>query len=220
MKKKILIVDDHPLMRVGIKMLLSQNQSYEIIEASGGAEAMDCLNKTEINLAILDIDMPEINGVEVGHYIEKNYPETKLIFLTSHADFNTFAEASEINYSGFLFKENALELLLECVVKVFNNEKYTSPECAKLTNNNKERLELLQHHRKRIESLTQTERRILLLISEGKSTPRIAEELFNSPKTIENHRTNICQKMELKGANNLLSFALEYRDLLQKIIGS
>ncbi len=218
MIRKILIVDDHPLLRTGVKVLLSTYEGYEIAEANGGSEAIDLLYKMPVDLAILDIDMPNITGIDVARHIEANFAETKIVFLTSHADFYTFAEATEIAYSGFLFKENALEQLPECISSVFKGEAYVSSNCLTLINSNKERLKLLHQIRKGIASLTQTERKVLFLISEGKSTPQIANELFNSPKTIENHRTNICHKLELRGANNLLAFALEYKDLLEKII--
>lgn len=213
----LLIVDDHPLLRAGIKALLFTESAYSITEAEGGEEAIQHLQENRYDIVLLDIDMPGKNGIEVAQFTEENYPETKIVFLTSHADFYTFAEAIEVKYSGFLFKENALELLKECLATVLRGEKYLSKGCSDFIQSNREKLETTKHFRKAIKQLTETERRIILLISEGKTTPQIAELLFNSGKTIENHRTNICQKLELKGSNNLLTFALENKWLLKTV---
>lgn len=214
-KYNLLIVDDHPLLRAGIKMLLSSNSSFVITEAGGGEEAIAILSQEQFSVVLLDIDMPGKNGVEVAKFVEVNSPETNIVFLTSHADFYTFAAAQEIDFSGFLFKENALELLNDCLAAAVQGERYISKGCSEYITANRERLDNVRKLRLAIKLLTDTELKVLRLISEGKTTPQIAEQLFNSAKTIENHRTNICQKLELKGSNNLLTFALENRWLLQ-----
>lgn len=212
----LLIVDDHPIIRAGIKMLLSTNLTYTLTEAGGGEEAIDLLKQRRFDAILLDIDMPGKNGVDVAHFVEKNYPETKIVFLTSHADFYTFAAATEVDYSGFLFKENALELLNDCLSTIAQDEKYLSKDCDDFIKANRDRLDSVRRNKRGILQLTETELKILLFISEGKTTPQIADMLFNSAKTIENHRTNIAQKLNLKGSNNLLTFALENKWLLRK----
>lgn len=215
-KYNLLIVDDHPLLRAGVKALLASNSSFVITEAGSGEEAMALFSQLKVNIVLLDIDMPGKNGVDAAKFVEGNYPETKIVFLTSHADFHMFAAATEVDYSGFLFKENALELLDDCLASVMQGEKYISKSCSDFIAANKENLANVRKLKNAIKLLTDTELRVVLLISEGKTTPQIAEILFNSAKTIENHRTNICQKLELKGSNNLLTFALENRWLLKK----
>ena len=215
-KYNLLIVDDHPLLRAGVKALLSSNSSFVITEAGSGEEAIALMSQLTFNIILLDIDMPGKNGVDVATYVEGNFPEIKIVFLTSHADFYTFAAAMEVDYAGFLFKENALELLNDCLATIVRGEKYISKSCSDFVTANKERLVNVRKLKNAIKSLTDTELRVLLLISEGKTTPQIAEQLFNSAKTIENHRTNVCQKLELRGSNNLLAFSLKNKWLLQK----
>lgn len=212
----LLIVDDHPIIRAGIKMLLSSNLAYTLTEAGGGEEAIELLNQRRFDVILLDIDMPGKNGVDVAHFAEDNYPETKIVFLTSHADFYTFAVATEVDYSGFLFKENTLELLNDCLAAIAQGEIYLSKECDDFIKANRDRLDSVKRNKQGIQLLTETELKILLLISEGKTTPQMADMLFNSAKTIENHRTNIAQKLNLKGSNNLLTFALENKWLLKR----
>lgn len=205
----LLIVDDHPLLRAGIKVILSKNSLYNIEEAGGGEEAISLIKVNPYNFVILDIDMPGINGVELAVFIKNNYPSIKIIFLTSHTDIYTFSEAIETSFSGFLFKENAIDQINDCLKIVSRGEKYLSKSCTDFLFANKEKLTSIKKIKKAFKQLTDAEINVLRLISEGKTTPQIADCLFNSPKTIENHRTNICQKLELKGSNNLLTFALE-----------
>ncbi|SDC77309.1 response regulator transcription factor [Williamwhitmania taraxaci] len=211
----LLVVDDHPLLRAGVKVLLSSNSSIVITEASSGDDAIFVLKQQRVDIVLLDIDMPGKNGVDVARYIEENFPDIKTVFLTSHADFYTFASATDVAYAGFLFKENALELLSDCLATVARGDKYIGKCCVEYFTANKERLDCVRKIKMAIKLLTDTELRVLLLVSEGKTTPQIAEQLFNSAKTIENHRTNICQKLELKGSNNLLTFALENKWLFK-----
>ncbi len=205
----LLIVDDHPLLRAGIKVILSKNSLYNSDEAGGGEEAISLIKANPYNFVILDIDMPGINGVELAVFIKNNYPSIKIIFLTSHTDIYTFSEAIETSFSGFLFKENAIDQINDCLKIVSRGEKYLSKSCNDFLFANKEKLNSIKKIKKAFKQLTDAEINVLRLISEGKTTPQIADCLFNSPKTIENHRTNICQKLELKGSNNLLTFALE-----------
>ena len=205
----LLIVDDHPLLRAGIKVILSKNSLYNSDEAGGGEEAISLIKANPYNFVILDIDMPGINGVELAVFIKNNYPSIKIIFLTSHTDIYTFSEAIETSFSGFLFKENAIDQINDCLKVVSRDEKYLSKSCNDFLFANKEKLNSIKKIKKAFKQLTDAEINVLRLISEGKTTPQIADCLFNSPKTIENHRTNICQKLELKGSNNLLTFALE-----------
>lgn len=213
-----LVVDDHPLFRSGVKMALGDITNALFYEASNGLDALTILDNNPIHIAILDIDMPILNGIELAKRIELSYPSIKIIFLTAHTNFFTFADAQNVAYNGFVLKENAMDELLLCVRAVINEEIYLSSACKEFLAENDSRIVKYNDIKKKLNSLTEGEGRVLLLIAQGKTTPQIAEQLFNSVKTIENHRTNICEKLELKGANNLLLFAIENRDLIELVI--
>mgnify|MGYP006274449567 CR=1 FL=1 len=218
--KKIIIADDHPLFRVGVKTLIDNLGGFQLTgEANNGEEALRLLEKETVDVAILDIDMPEKNGIEVAGEIKKNHEHTKIIFLTSHSDLTLFKRAYETDFSGFLFKESALEELEECFNTIFKGETFISPITKEYLQQNQSRLEHLKKLETLINSLTHTEKKILLLIIERKTTKEIAETLFNSYKTIENHRLNICHKLNIKGTNNLLSFAINNQADIRRTLG-
>lgn len=213
-----LVVDDHPLLRSGVKMALANLPNAKFYEADNGLDALKILDYNPIHIAILDIDIPVINGIELAKRIKSSFPSIKIIFLTAHTNFFSFADAQNIEFSGFLLKENAMDELLLCVKAVINDEVYLSSACKEFLSENEARIAKYNNIKKKLYSLTDSEGRILLMIAQGKTTPQIAELLFNSVKTIENHRANICEKLELKGANNLLLFAIENRELIELVL--
>ena len=218
-EKKIIIADDHPLFRVGVKTLIENLEGYQLVgEANNGTEAIQLLKNNSADIAVLDIDMPEQNGIEVARYIKDNGLKVKIIFLTSHSDLALFKRAYETDFSGFLFKESALDELEECFKTIFKGEKFVSPVTRKYIEQNESKLEHLKNLESLLNKLTETERKILLLIIEHKTTKEIAEELFNSYKTIENHRLNICHKLNIKGTNNLMSFAINNQEDIKRIL--
>lgn len=214
----ILLVDDHPLITAGIKSLIETEDQYLIIdEARDGEEAIACIKKQTPDVLILDIDMPKKNGVEVAEYAKLNHPKTKIIFLTSHTDLNTFSKAKDVSFDGFLFKENVLEEIMNCLAEVVADREYKSEAFSSFLQENNEKLALIEKNNELFTKLTTSEKKILKLIAKGMTTPEIAEQLFNSYKTIENHRYNICQKLEINGSNHLLAFALEHKDSVDNL---
>lgn len=222
MQKKtynILIADDHPLIRAGLRTLLKTSNKFKVVaEGKNGNEALELIDQHNPDIVVLDIDMPEKSGIEVAGFVRVHYPETRVVFLTSHSSFNTFSEAIKLHYSGFIFKESALEELMECLEKVSRNENYCSPLFKDFLAQNQSEVDRLDDLGRKLRKLTPTEQKIIKLIGEGKTTSQVASILFNSEKTIENHRYNICIKLEVKGNNNLLAFALENRKTIQNIL--
>lgn len=218
-EKKIIIADDHPLFRVGVKTLIENLNGYQLVgEASNGKEAIQLLKNNSTDIAILDIDMPEQNGIEVARYIKDKSLNVKIIILTSHSDLTLFKKAYETSFSGFLFKESALDELEECFNTITKGETFVSPVTKKYIEQNQSTLEHLKNLESLLNKLTETERKILMLIIERKTTKQIAEELFNSYKTIENHRLNICHKLNISGTNNLMSFAINNQQNIKRIL--
>lgn len=220
-KIKIIIVDDHPLFRMGVKSLLLSNSKVDVIaEAENGKEALDLLEQYHPDIILLDIDMPKMTGDQVAEYIKTKELDIKIIFLTSHSNLQTFNHALKLHVRGFLFKESALEELNECIDTVYSNNKYISPSCQEFLDKNNEELNKISNFQDKIKSLTPTELKILKYIANHYTTKSIAETLHNSYKTIENHRFNICQKLEIKGTNNLLSFALDNKEFIDSFANS
>jgi DNA-binding NarL/FixJ family response regulator len=218
-ENKILLADDHPLFRVGVKTLIDSFPGYRIVdEANNGSEAIEKIEKYLPEIAILDLDMPEKNGYEVATYISENNLHIKIIFLTSHSDLSLFQEAYSTKFSGFLFKESALEELETCLKYIQRGEQYISPLSKKFMAEKQDEIGKIKVFENKIKKLTKTEKQILYRISQNKTTKEIAEELFNSYKTIENHRLNICHKLNLKGTNNLLSFAIDNKQSIKKAL--
>lgn len=218
---KIAIADDHALIREGVKALLSGNQKYNIAgEVEDGQECIDFLKKEPIDILLLDIDMPVKNGVEVGQWIKSMQFNIKTIFITSHADFFSFYQAWKLNPAGFLFKENALEELLTCLQQVENNKQYYSAETRRYLEDNKDKVNEYETIYERIDLLSVKEKQVLLCIAESKTTGEIAEKLFNSYKTIENHRYNISRKLQITGSNNLMRFAMQNYEIIKSLVSA
>ncbi|MFP4448884.1 MAG: response regulator [Bacteroidales bacterium] len=214
----IIIADDHPLFRMGVKTLIDNLEDCNVVgEANDGEETMQLIYKCNVDIAILDLDMPKKSGYEVAKKINKNHPDIKIIYLTSHSDLELFQKAYETGFSGFLFKESALEEMEECLKSITENKLYISQITKQFIKKHQEELEHIKNLEKSLNQLTNSEKKVLREIAKQKTTKEIAEELFNSYKTIENHRLNICQKLNIKGTNNLLSFALQNKEAIERI---
>lgn len=216
MKKKVIIADDHALIRIGLTTFVSDHPEYEIISSvNNGKECVDSFANQNYDLAILDIDMPILNGVDTARWIKENSPITDIMFITSHASIHTFYQALQLNVAGFLFKENAIEEIGLALSRISKGHTYISPICSNYMQQQEENIKKIKAIEKKISLLSKKELQILILIMERKTTIEIANELFNSYKTIENHRSNICRKMEIQGNNNLLMFALDNKKIIK-----
>ncbi|QRY60496.1 response regulator [Sphingobacterium siyangense] len=211
MKTTILIADDHPIFLKGLQEVIESEPAYEVIYAAkNGMEAL-AIARTQLPMVtILDIDMPEMNGLAVSEELIKLIPEANIILLTMHKAKDTFLRALEIGVAGYVLKENAVVDIIQAIEAVTNGNSYISPEMSSFllsqrrTNRNPTTEDLLS-------TLTPSELKILKLVGSYKSTKAIAEELFISEKTVSNHRMNILRKLNLTGKNSLLRFAIEQR---------
>jgi NarL family two-component system response regulator LiaR len=220
MKKSfdIIIADDHPLFRMGLQAILKET-TYEIVgETENGLEACRLTKKLKPHFVVLDVDMPEMNGIEAAKEIRKISPQTAIVFLTGHAQISTFALAWEIGAEGFLFKENAMDEIKICLESIESGERYVSSVCKEFVEMHKDRLQEIFSFHEKVKALSKTELNILKLISQGLLSKEIADKLNNSYKTVENHRSNIVKKLELSSAaNNLLSYATSHKDLIERL---
>jgi DNA-binding NarL/FixJ family response regulator len=215
MKIKILIADDHPIFRKGLTDLLLTEKTFQIVaEASDGVEALALVNSLHPDIAVLDVDMPNLDGLQVCKKLIETGSATRLIILTMHKEEALYNEAMNIGVSGYVLKDNAVSNIIACIKSVAGNQLYISPDIHQFLLKRTQRLSKLTHIEKQLAELTASEKRILKLIAENKSSKEIAELLFVSYKTVENHRSNICRKLALEGNNALLKFVIEHKSIL------
>ena len=211
---KIVLADDHPLIRRGLKASLEEDQTFVIIgEASNGDEALRQIMELDPQIAILDIDMPGMSGLSVAREIEKQELHTNVIFITFHLDESLMRNAMAAGGKGYLLKGSETDEIILALRAVHAGGTYIGSKMANLLRKNKSGLvdQKLGHD---LKTLSVTEKTILRLIADGKSTKEIGDDLSTNYRTIENHRTRMCRKLNLEGANALLRFALQHRTAL------
>jgi DNA-binding NarL/FixJ family response regulator len=207
----IVLVDDHPVVRKGLKLSIEEDARMKVVaEAGDGEAALGLIKKLNPQLALLDIDMPKLGGLGVAKEVIRLGLKTKIIFLSFHRDEDFFRAAIDIGGRGYLLKDSAMDEIVTAINTVIAGQVYMSSAIA---------LQLLQssgaagdtRNGSLIGDLTPSERRILLLIADGLSSKEIGTELSIHYRTVENHRTNICRKLGIEGANALLRFAVQHK---------
>jgi DNA-binding NarL/FixJ family response regulator len=199
----IILADDHLLFRQGVRKILEEVEGWRVVgEAKDGLELLELLKKTQPNLVILDISMPNLRGLEAAREIKSLYPEIKILLLTMHKDSDLLQEGVEAKVDGFLVKEDADSDLLQAVRAIRKGQKFFSPLIS-------EKLVDLVHQRGKTDPLTPREKEILKLVAEGKTSREVADLLYISPNTVQRHRDKIMSKLELKNLAELVLFALK-----------
>lgn len=217
--KTLLIADDHPIFRKGLMDLLQTSfPTAKIIECQHGAQAISGILKLKPEIAILDINMPEVNGLDVCKRILKEQSNTKIIILTMYREKEMIKNAMLSGASGYILKDNAVDEIMDCINTVLNGEKYIGTAMqahhVELTSDDLKKKLLID----RLKTLSQAELKTLKLVSKNKTSKEISELLFLSEKTIENYRSRICQKLELPPRNNsLVIWISENKELLSYI---
>lgn len=213
MKHTVIIADDHPIFRSGIREVVKGLFHLELKgEASDGLQAYRLILAQQPDVAVLDLEMPELSGLDVCQKLAAEKARTKCIILTMHKEKYYFDQAMQAGVMGYLLKDNAVEEVVKCIEEVLRGNKYVSPQIGDyLTSHEGHQQTALAQ----LSLLSATEKIILKLISQGKTSPQIAENLFVSEKTIENHRYNIAKKLQLEaGKNSLLKFAMAHKGVL------
>jgi len=212
---RIVIADDHPIFRQGLRQLFANIAGMSVVsEASDGRAALTQIQQHHPHVAILDVSMPEMDGFQVARAVREQDLKVELIFLTMHKDEDTFNDALDLGILGYVLKDSAVTDLIGAVQSVLAGKYFISPALSGLLVDRRSRTATLERRKPGLKDLTPTERRILPLIADNRTSREIAEELFISVRTVENHRANICQKLELHGAHALLKFALEHKSEL------
>lgn len=212
-KIKIVIADDHPIFRNGLRQILETETRIEILgESDNGEKALEIIHEKNPDIAILDIDMPKKTGLDVLRAMKDL--NTKVIFLTMYAEEDIFDEAMNLGIKGYVLKDSAVNDIIDCILSVSNDDYYISPSVSNFLVNRRKKLNELKNSNPALDYLTPTEKKILKFISENKTSKEIANILFLSHRTVENHRTNMSNKLNLKGSHSLLKFAIENKSLL------
>lgn len=208
---RIFIVDDHQLFIDGLKSLFATEEQFVVVGcANNGKEALQFLETTPVDVVLVDIEMPLMNGFDTASYIIKKHPSIKIIALTTHDEKSIIRKMIEVGASGYLLKNIDKSTLLEAINTVLDGRLYFSSEITVSLNSMTDPVEKLTANRDpALDQLSAREVEILVQIANGKSNTKIAEELFLSPKTIDTHRTNIMQKLNINNVVGLVRFALK-----------
>lgn len=208
----IIIADDHPMFRRGVRAALETDSRLNVLgEASNGKDALEMILEKKPDVAILDISMPFLTGLQVVKELRKRNENVAVVFLTMFDDEDILNEAMDLDVKAYILKDSAALDIVNAVHSTSAGRNFISPSLlSKLEVKKKEDDENLPG----IDELSEKEMKVLKLISESKSSKEIAEELFLSPKTVENYRYRISEKLKLNGSYSLLKFAFENKHLL------
>jgi DNA-binding NarL/FixJ family response regulator len=209
MEKRILIADDHKLVREGLASLLKAEDDLTIVgEAKSGLETVRMADELHPHVIIMDVAMPDLNGIEATRKILELHPNIKIVAISGHRNKVFVRRMLEAGASAYLLKERAYEEMLKAIHEVLNDRKFLSPEIAQGVVD--EYVELTTHIREDASyiMLTDREREVLQLLSEGHSTKEMAATLCVSVKTIETHRRNIMEKLNLHSVAELTKYAI------------
>ena len=212
---KLLIVDDHPVFRRGLRQVIEENARFRVVgEASDGEAAMKMIADLKPNIAVVDIDMPRLSGLEMVRALQKIKSPVTTIFLTMYNEEDMFNAALDLGVRAYVVKDSAADDILAALEKVDQGETFISPAISEMGKRRSNRVQELLLSKPQIEDLTSAERRILKFIAEDRTSKEIADLLKISVKTVENHRLNICHKLNLHGSHSLLKFAFDLKAYL------
>jgi two-component system, NarL family, response regulator DegU len=199
-KLKILVVDDHPIFLKGlVEVLQDEMPNAEILPQTSSLKALGVALNQLPDIAILDLDMPEMNGIMLGTELKTRTPALKIIILTMHKEQDIIRSVMAKGIDGYVFKDDAVNDVVMAIQEVMNGGQYISKSTSLLQEDSNNDL---------LSVLTKTEILVLKAISNHKTSREIADTLYVSIKTVENHRNNISRKLNLQGSNSLLKFAL------------
>ena len=210
-KKRILIADDHPIFRSGLRALIDAERSFTVVgEATDGEQALSTIINELPDVAIIDYNMPNLNGFELLKQISQNKVNIITVMLTMHNDEAMFSKAFELGVRGYVLKDSASVDIVNCLHAVTQGQVYTSAAVTTYLLKRASRTQSVDG----VDSLTPAERKVLRLIADYKTSREIADELSISVRTVDNHRSNISGKVGVAGSHALFKFAVQHRSQL------
>ena len=208
-KIRIIIADDHTIFRQGLRMLLAQEDDMEVVgEAADGIEALELAKKHNPDIILLDIAMPTMDGVQVATTIKKHLPRIKIIVLTSYSDDQFLYEFLKLGVSGFVLKDSASQELIYSIRKSHEGMVFFDPSVSKKVMEKFTQVSGGKSDFVNYGKLSDREKEVLRLVAEGCATKEVADKLYISPKTVENHRANIMKKLNIRDRTGLTKYAL------------
>ena len=212
---RIVIADDHPLFRDGLKRALDSAEGFDLIaQASDGGEALRTIKEVCPDIAVLDVSMPTMDGLEVVRALQNEGLPTEVVILTMYKEMSYFNAALDLGVRGYILKDSAVSEFLACLKTVREGQYYISPAISHLLIDREKRLGELRQSIPGVKDLTRVEREILKLISMKLTSAEISDQMCVSVRTVDNHRNHIRKKLGLNGHGDLLEFALANKDLL------
>jgi DNA-binding NarL/FixJ family response regulator len=203
---KILVVDDHPIFLKGlVEVLQDEMPSAEIVSYTSSKKALLMASQNLSDIAILDLDMPDMNGISLGTELKTRFLGMKIIILTMHKEPDIIRSVMAKGIDGYVFKDDAVNDVIVAIQDVMKGKNYVSKSTKQLQ-------EILDINV--MDALTKTELLILKAIANHKTSKEIADELYVSTRTVDNHRNNISRKLNLQGSNSLLKFALNNKQFI------
>ncbi len=205
-KIKVILVDDHQMFRDGVKAVLFDEPDIDIVgEVGNGKDLFALLKTVKPDLIITDITMPDISGIEVAKHITENYSDIKILILSMHSNEEFITKALRFGANGYLPKDTSMAELLEAIHTIYEGDNYYNKEISDTI------LKSLQNKPKadHFNSLTKREKEIVKLVVDGLSNKEVADKLFISIRTVDSHKTNILQKLNLKSSIELVKYAIK-----------
>jgi len=211
----IVIADDHPIFRTGLREILEDERDLHIIcECEDGEAAMDCIRSQRPDIAILDLEMPKMTGLDIAAIVQRDHIPTAIIMLTISDRVEIFNRAVEYGVVGYVLKDAAASDLVTGIRTILQGEYYFSPSLAVRSITQRRRHDETPHVTTGLSDLTPTERKVLGFIAEDKTSVEIARIMNISARTVDTHRSHISEKLGLHGAYTLVKFALQNKHLL------
>ncbi len=212
---KIIIADDHPIVRQGLRQMIEADKSLTIIgEAGDGETVLQLIELQKPNVAVLDIDMPKLDGFAVVRELQRKKIAVEIVFLTMHSEEEVFQNAMDLGVKGYVLKDSATTDIVAGIKSVAGGKAFISPALSSLLLNRRRRSEAVRNENPSLDLLSPTERRVLKLIAEDRTSKEIGKELFISHRTVDTHRLNISRKLDLRGSLALVKFAITHKSEL------
>lgn len=212
---RIVLADDHPVYRDGLRQLLALDSDLELVhETDNGRDALDQSRRLRANVLLLDVEMPGMSGLEAAREWQRSADVFEIVLLTMHRQEELFNEAMDLGVKGYVLKDSAARDIRNAVREVAAGRHYLSPTLAEFMIHRAAGVRALRARQPGLSDLTASEGRILKLIASDRTSKEIADALGLSVRTVENHRSNICAKLGIRGSHALLKFAFDHRSEL------
>ena len=209
-KNSILIIDDHPLFREGLKAIVERDSRFQVVgEAGTGRQGLKKAKQLQPDLAVIDISLPDINGIQVTNEMKNTVPATRVMIVSMHSKIDYIAEAFQAGATGYVAKDSASDRLVQGLEAVLKGEYFLD---SSVSHQVVERLMKLPVREAKVTdteygSLTAREQEVMRFLAEGSAPKEIADKLCISPKTVENHRANIMKKLDIHSTMELVRYA-------------